>query len=98
MFGQNGYFLYNDTHGYYWCGGESTYTTDGVGQENKPTGAPDDCKGHTSLGNGWDFSTTDGANQGLTICGGGSRLMTTNPGSTFVAYPSPGGAQAIWVR
>jgi len=97
-FGQNGYFLYDDVNGYYWCGGESTYTTDGVGQENKPTGAPDDCKGHTSLGNGYDFSETNSANAGLTICGGGSLLMTSSPGSSYFGYGSPGAAQAIWVR
>lgn len=97
-FGQNGYFLYNDTHGYYWCGGDNDFTTNGVGQENKPTGAPDDCKGHTMLGNGWDFSASNTANLGLTICGGGSVLMTTHPASGFVFYGSPGGAQAIWVR
>jgi len=98
-FGQNGYFLYDDANGYYWCGGESGYTTDGVGQENKPTGAPDDCKGHTSLGNGWDFSASSNANAGLTICGGGqSLLMTSRPGSNYYTYGSPGAAQAIWVR
>jgi hypothetical protein len=97
-FGQNGYFLYDDANGYFWCGGDNAYTTDGVGQENKPAGAPDDCKGHTSLGNGWDFSNVNTANAGLTICGGGSLLMTSSPGSAFFGYGSPGAAQAIWVR
>jgi hypothetical protein len=97
-FGQNGYFLYDEVNGYYWCGGDQAYTTDGVGQENKPAGAPDDCKGHTSLGNGYDFSETNTANAGLTICGGGSVLMTSSPGSAFFGYGSPGAAQAIWVR
>ena len=97
-FGQNGYFLYNDANGYYWCGGDTAYTTDGTGQENTPSGAPADCKGHTSLGNGWDFSEANSANQGLTICGGGASLMTSAPTSPFVVYGSPGAAQAIWVR
>jgi hypothetical protein len=97
-FGQNGYFLYNDANGYYWCGGENAYTTDGMGQDNPPAGAPADCKGHTSLGDGWDFSTANTANTGLTICGGGSLLMTSSPSSAFFSYGSPGAAQAIWVR
>jgi len=97
-FGQNGYFLYDDANGYYWCGGDNDYTTNGVGQENKPTGAPDDCKGHTSLGNGWDFSESNTYNTGLTICGGGSSLMTSIPGSAYFSYGLPGASQAIWVR
>ncbi|MBK8997065.1 MAG: hypothetical protein IPM35_15135 [Myxococcales bacterium] len=96
-FGQNGYFLYNNPTGYYWCGGASTYTNDGVGQVNPPAGAPADCKGHTSLGNGWDFGTVV-ANANLTVCGGGASLMTSGPGSGFTYYPNPGSAQAIWVR
>jgi hypothetical protein len=97
-FGQNGYFLYDDANGYYWCGGDHAYTTDGMGQENPPSGAPADCKGHTALGYGWDFSATNSANAGLTICGGGSALMTSAPSSAYFGYGSPGAAQAIWVR
>jgi hypothetical protein len=97
-FGQNGYFLFNDVNGYYWCGGDNAYTTDGVGQENQPAGAPLDCKDHTSLGDGWDFSEGDVRNTGLSICGGGSGLMTSKPGSLYFYYPASGAAQAIWVR
>lgn len=96
-FGQNGYYLYDDVNGYYWCGGSASFTNDGTGQVNQPSGAPADCKSHTSLGDGWDFGTT-APNAGLTVCGGGSRLMTAFPGSGFIYYPTPGAAQAIWVR
>jgi hypothetical protein len=96
-FGTDGYYLYDQVDGYYWCGGTNAYTTNGVGQVMKPTGAPDDCKGHTSLGNGWDFGTT-GANAGLTVCGGGSSLMTSHPSSGYIYYGGPGAAQAFWVR
>jgi hypothetical protein len=96
-FGTDGYYLYDQVDGYYWCGGTNAYTTNGMGQVMKPTGAPDDCKGHTSLGNGWDFGGT-GANSGLTVCGGGSGLMTSHPASGFINYGSPGAAQAFWVR
>jgi hypothetical protein len=96
-FGTDGYYLYNQVDGYYWCGGTNAYTTNGVGQVMQPTGAPDDCKGHTSLGNGWDFGTTS-ANAGLTVCGGGSSLMTSHPSSGYIGYGSPGAAQAFWVR
>jgi hypothetical protein len=96
-FGTDGYYLYDQVDGYYWCGGTNAYTTNGVGQVMKPTGAPDDCKGHTSLGDGWDFGAT-GANSGLTVCGGGSALMTTHPASSYVGYGSAGAAQAFWVR
>jgi hypothetical protein len=96
-FGTDGYYLYDQVNAYYWCGGTSAFTTDGIGQVMKPSGAPDDCKGHTSLGDGWDFGTA-GSNEGLTVCGGGSRLMTTSPASSFVTYGAPGAAQAIWVR
>jgi hypothetical protein len=96
-FGTDGYYLYDQVDGYYWCGGTIAYTTNGIGQVMKPAGAPDDCKGHTSLGNGWDFGT-QAYNAGLTVCGGGSSLMTTHPGSGFTNYGNPGAAQAIWVR
>jgi hypothetical protein len=97
QFGQNGYLLYNDANGYYWCGGTAAYTTDGIGQVNKPSGAPDDCKGHTSLGAGWDFGGS-AVNTNLTACGGGSALMKAGPATTFLSYPNPGQAHAIWVR
>jgi hypothetical protein len=96
-FGTDGYYLYDQVDGYYWCGGTNAYTTNGVGQVMQPAGAPDDCKGHTSLGNGWDFGTTS-ANAGLTVCGGGSSLMTAHPASGYINYGNPGAAQAFWVR
>jgi hypothetical protein len=96
-FGTDGYYLYDQVDGYYWCGGTTAFTTNGVGQVMKPAGAPDDCKTHTALGNGWDFGTA-GPNAGLTVCGGGSSLMTTHPSSGFVTYGGPGAAQAFWVR
>ena len=96
-FGQDGYYLYDQVNGYYWCGGANAYTVNGVGQINAPIGAPADCKGHTSLGDGWDFGPA-AANQGLTVCGGGSGLMTTGDNSGLVGYGSLGAAQAFWVR
>jgi hypothetical protein len=98
QFGQSGYFLYNDANGYYWCGGVAAYTNNGTGQINKPTGAPDDCKGHTSLGDGWDFGGAS-VNTNLTVCGpGASQLMKTGPSTNFTSYTNPGAAQAFWVR
>ena len=112
-FGNNGYYLYNapadparmDGQTYYWCGGDTAYTDGGVGQVNPPVGAPADCKGHGSLGSGWDFSrnganTNPGANTGLTLCGsaGMSTWMYTTLAGTLYNYPSAGGAQAIWIR
>ncbi len=96
-FGQPGYYLYDDANGYFWCGGPKTYTDDGAGQVDTPNGAPVDCKGHTSLGDGWDFGGA-GANTNLTACGGGSSLMKTGPAQGFVGYPTPGAAHAFWVR
>jgi hypothetical protein len=96
-FGTDGYYLYDQIDGYYWCGGTADYTTNGVGQVMKPTGAPDDCKGHTSLGNGWDFGGAT-YNTTLTVCGGGSGLMTSHPMSAYFTYGNPGAAQAFWVR
>jgi len=99
-FGQPGYLLYNDPNGYYWCGGPASYTDGGSGQVNRPAGAPADCKGHGSLGDGWDFSTSTGVNQGLTLCGANaSNWMYGVYGSgVFIFYPTPGAAYAIWVR
>ncbi len=96
-FGQSGYYLYDDANGYYWCGGAASYTDNGVGQVEAPAGAPADCKGHTSIGNGWDFGGA-GSNTNLTACGGGSNLMKAGPAQSFVYYPNPGGAHAFWVR
>jgi hypothetical protein len=100
-FGQNGYLLYNDSNGYYWCAGAASYTDSGSGQVNKPSGAPNDCKNHGSLGSGWDFSTSTGANAGLTMCGvdAGSRWMHGPYGlGPLYYYPAAGAAQAIWLR
>lgn len=101
-FGQDGYLLWGDKNGYYWCGGVHAYTDNGVGQVNKPTGAPDDCKGHGGLWDGWDFSFTGTVvNQGLTLGGTGvwmsGGFQSFNQGFN-TAYPNAGVAQAIWVR
>jgi hypothetical protein len=98
-FGQDGYFLYGGSTGYYWCGGTHAYTDDGVGQVNPPPGAPADCKSHGSLGDGWDFSASTGANAGLTLCGNAhSRWMHASYGGPIYSYPQVGAAQAIWYR
>ena len=99
-FGQNGYYLYGDANGYYWCGGKASYTDGGAGQVNRPSGAPTDCKFHGSLGSGWDFSKSTGHNQGLTMCGSDavSRWMHTSFGGSAVTYPTAGAAFAIWAR
>ena len=95
-FGQDGYLLYGD---YVWCGGDASYTDSGVGQVDQPEGAYSDCRGHGSLGSGWDFSESTGANQGLTLCGGdGSNFLAATWAGTWINYGNPGGAQAIWVR
>jgi hypothetical protein len=98
-FGEDGYLLWNDPNGYYWCGGDAAYTDAGIGQVNTPMGAPADCKGHGSLGSGWDFSDSTGGNAGLTLCGGdASTWMYSNYGSNLVFYPEPGAAHVVWVR
>ena len=98
-FGQNGYHLYGDKNGYYWCGGTAKYTDAGSGQVNRPSGAPADCKAHGSLGSGWDFSKSTGTNQGLTLCGyDASKWMYKGWKTTLVYYPAKGAAYAIWVR
>ena len=98
-FGQDGYLLYGGETGYYWCGGDRSYSDDGVGAVNNPVDAPADCRGHGSLGSGWDFSESTGANQGLTLCGGdGSAFLSGSWGGSWVYYGAAGGAQAIWVR
>ncbi|MEZ4449046.1 MAG: putative metal-binding motif-containing protein [Nannocystaceae bacterium] len=101
-FGEDGYLLYNDPNGYYWCGGDKAYADAGIGQVNQPMGAPADCKGHTSLGSGWDFSLVGGVgqyNQGLTLCGGdASTWMYAKYGATMIFYPNTGAAHVVWVR
>ncbi|MDP2313583.1 MAG: MopE-related protein [Pseudomonadota bacterium] len=97
-FGSDGYYLYGE-EGYYWCGGAAAYTDAGIGGVDTPPGAPLDCKGHGSLGSGWDFSESPGANAGLTLCGSdGSNCLATAWGGSWLYYPTAGGAQAIWVR
>lgn len=97
-FGENGYYLYGE-EGYYWCGGDATYTDGGIGAVNNPPDAPAGCRGHGSLGSGWDFSESPYANAGLTLCGGdGSFFLAANYGTDWIGYGAPGGAQAIWVR
>ncbi len=98
-FGQDGYYLYGGDTGYYWCGGDAAYTDQGIGAVDNPPEAPADCRGHGSLGSGWDFSEYTGVNLGLTLCGGdGSAIMTAAPGGGWVYYGGSGAAQAIWVR
>jgi hypothetical protein len=97
-FGDDGYFLYGE-EGYYWCGGPASYTDAGIGAVNNPVGAPADCKGHGSLGSGWDFSESNSYNLGLTLCGGdGSFWMYGAWGTSLTYYGAAGAAQAIWVR
>lgn len=98
-FGEDGYLLYGGDSPYYWCGGDASYTDAGVGATSNPEGAPSDCKGHGSLGSGWDFSESPGANAGLTLCGAdGSSFLAATWGGTWIGYGSAGGAQAIFVR
>ncbi len=99
-FGENGYLLYNDSNGYYWCGGEASYTDSGSKQVNTPTDAPDDCKGHAGLGSGWDFSGSDTHNRAFTMCGADvdHRWMSADMSSGRADYGTVGAALAIWVR
>ena len=98
-FGEDGYLLYGGDSPYFWCGGDSSYTDGGAGATSNPSGAPLDCKGHGSLGSGWDFSYLNYPNAGLTLCGGdGSAIMLGAWGSTWVSYGSVGAAYALWVR
>ncbi len=98
-FSEDGYKLYGGTTGYYWCGGAASYTDSGVGAVNNPSGASADCKGHGSVGSGWDFSEYDYPNAGLTLCGGdASAFLAASWGGTWSYYGTPGGAEAIWVR
>ncbi len=97
-FGENGYLLYNDPNGYYWCGGDRNFTDYGIGQINQPAGAPNDCKGHGSLGDGWDFSHVMGVNQGLTLCGNASTVMHKSYGGAWIFYGNSGAAYAIWAK
>ena len=98
-FGEPGYLLYGGDTPYYWCGGPNTYTDSGVGAVNNPAGAPSDCRGHGSLGSGWDFSESTSANQGLTLCGqDGSHFLAASWGGGWTYYGAAGAAQAIWVR
>ncbi|MDP2309408.1 MAG: MopE-related protein [Pseudomonadota bacterium] len=97
-FGRDGYYLYGED-GYWWCGGSAAYTDAGIGATDNPPDAPLDCKGHGSLGSGWDFSESPYANAGLTLCGSdASNCLATAWGGGWLYYPTPGGAQAIWVR
>ena len=97
-FGEDGYYLYNDRNGYYWCGGNKSFTDEGTGQVNRPSGAPSDCKGHGNLGSGWDFGNTS-VNAGLTLCGvDGDRWMYLNYGLNMIKYGNIGAAYAIWAR
>ena len=98
-FGEAGYYLYDDVNGYYWCGGPSSYTDQGVGQVNPPAGGPTDCKGHTALGSGWDFGGA-GFNTNMTMCGsdGYNGMLGGGSAPSWTFYPAPGVAYAIWIR
>lgn len=97
-FGEDGYRLYGEG-GYYWCGGDQAYTDSGVGAVNNPVGATADCRGHASLGSGWDFSDSLAVNAGLTLCGGdGSSFLSASWRGDWTFYGTAGGAQALWVR
>ena len=98
-FGEDGYLLYGSSQGYTWCGGDASFTDGGQGQVDAPAGAPDGCKGHGSLGSGWDFSDTDTTNQGLTLCGAdGSAYMYSGWKDGALGYGTAGAAYAIWVK
>jgi hypothetical protein len=98
-FGSDGYLLYGGASGYYWCGGDKSFTDLGQGAVNNPAGAPPDCKGHTWLGSGWDFSESTTPDGGLTLCGAdGSKWMYAGWVVNQISYGTVGGAQAIWVR
>jgi hypothetical protein len=99
QFGEPGYFLYGSESPYYWCGGPASYTDAGEDAVNNPSGAYLDCKGHGSLGSGWDFSESPYANAGLTLCGSdGSSFLAAQWAGSWTYYGTPGGAQGIWVR
>ncbi len=92
-FGTSGYYL-NDsaTDGYYWCGGDTSFT----------------CKGRATLDGGWDFSTQSSANRWFTIdsdLSGGecpdNTVSTCESGgaaSCWCPQVNPFGGQAVWVR
>jgi hypothetical protein len=103
-FGTDGYYMYNapstkDANTLYtWCGGQESFN-DGKTPGVAPPGAPAGCKGHTSLGSGFDFSNKTTPNRGLTMCGAdGSDWMYANYGSSQVSYLSAGAAYAIWIQ
>ena len=98
-FGEPGYLLYGGDSPYYWCGGPDSYASGGEGAVNNPAGAPLDCKGHTGLGGGWDFSQSPSPNLGLTLCGSdGANFLASTWGGGWISYGTPGGAEALWVR
>ncbi len=98
-FGDDGYLLYGGSTGCCWCVGAASYTDAGVGAVNNPVGAPLDCKGHGSLGTGWDLSEADYGNAGLTQCGAdASSWIYASWAGTLLYYGTPGGAHALWVR
>jgi hypothetical protein len=98
-FGTDGYLLYGGASGYVWCGGSAAFTDSGVGGV-VPEGSPYlDCKGHGSLGSGWDFSDSIYANAGLTLCGtDASYWMSGSFGGSWISFGTGGAVQALWVR
>ncbi len=101
-FGEDGYYLYDDANGYFWCGGAHAFTDLGTGQIDRPVGAPAGCKNHGGLGSGWDFSESLSGNQGLTACGNDVNGWMHGQWNGYPAgartYPASGAAQAIWLR
>jgi len=103
-FGASGYFLFNDENGYYWCGGDKSFTDDGIGQVNQPVGAPNDCFSHSALGSGFDFGSSLMANTQLTMCGNDGNNFMLAVGTSYgqqTVFPRSGLsglAFAIWVR
>jgi hypothetical protein len=106
----SGYQLFGPK--YFMCNGDFRFTDEGIGQVDKPPGATDDCKGHSGLAGGYDFSeTATRVNEGLMASGRfdflGPRIapnngvMTTAPanvGGRFVNYGTPGAIQTLWIK
>jgi hypothetical protein len=106
-FGQSGYYLYEadadppraDGQTYTWCAGDASFMDDGRGQSNQPPGAPDDCKGHSNIGGGWDFSRAVSRDAGLTVSDRDhDSFMTNDYGGERIDLGTSGAAQALWVR
>ena len=94
--GASGWVLNNNVGGYYWCRGNSYWSVGGG------------CKGWTTLGDGYDFSTSAAPNTGLTMAelwmngtyGSGTQYLFGTAVETPASQsPSqPGANQVLWVR